>query len=285
MTTASPSAFTIDNDVLQQASPKPHHLEERFKSKSPQVVPLTATPGQRRQSFLEERRSQLAIRNDRVKQVLRRRKQRSAEMRKSMERNQEAVEANRNQLLKSQADECAKRVKRAKEIARKMAQKEEEMVEKRRAELEERLWSTELRRTMLQRIPRSKLLDETAVEIEVIRAQNAVKRVQRWWRRLLMQRFVDAFLKLGLSHDSVSDIPFRKLASLAQHSNTIKITGKLLAHIKKSTHVGRTRRYKNPTKVFLSSYMIAYHAEEIIPEQGDQEKVSVFSSCQMGSFV
>jgi hypothetical protein len=87
----------------------------------------------------------------------------------------------------------------------------------------------------------------------------------------LLQK-IAAFKRTGLYGDQAKSAPFERLAPLLQDKSIIAITSRVLLQAKKITAVGRSRSYKNPTRVFLSSFLIAHHTSEIMPDFGETEQ-------------
>ncbi len=297
-------SFVIDVvDLVQPNARRPHHLDSRLRAKKRPSPSSTAERKveAKRQALLEARRLKLSQQLNRVRQVVSRQRQRAASTLSDKQlhivQSLEAAEKNRNELIKAQVDQCAAKVEKAKKIALANHQRSAEQQSKMRMELDHRQWNTDFRRHLLQKLPRSKLLDGSAVELEWLFANGSAKRLQRyvlhcssidanfsrsWWRQVKFAPLVDAFLTTGM--DKAAEMPFETLMVKIQNPHIIETTSQLLVHVKKASHHGRGKTYKNPTKIFLSSYMIVYHTAEIMPDVGAEEAVRA-NSCELISLV
>jgi hypothetical protein len=179
--------FEIDAiDLVQANGRRPHHLDNRIRDKKRPSPNSTAEKKveAKRTALMNARRQKLTQKLDRVRQVVTRHRQTSASSlstkQQQIAESLKTAEKNRKGFLKNQADQCAANVKRAKEIAMAQQKRSDEHVQKKRIDLESRLWTSEFRRNLLQKLPRSKLLDESALEMELMHASFSAKRLQRY---------------------------------------------------------------------------------------------------------
>ena len=281
------TSFVIDAASLLQSSGKPFHLHQRMNQKKRRSSSPTAEA--RRQSILDERRQRLAQRMDQIKGAVGRQQEQArseqANKRSTISANLSTAEKNRSELLRSQVAQCALAVRRAKEIAKRQSEQSRLEISKKRVELQERMVSSDVRRHMLMKIPRSKLLDETVVSVEMARIRFAAQRIQRWWRMKLFKPIVAQLVDAALDAGTMSTLSIEMLMAKIQDENTIKATSKFLLAVKKaSLSLGR-KRFKNPTKIFLSSYMIVYHTQEMMPEMNEEEQVCNGMIVQVSSLI
>jgi len=270
-------SFVVEADALQQSSPKPHHLQDRLNAKkreaSPSSSPSLSRAQEKRQAILNERRSKLSEKHERIKKAVtkttERRASSSSTTRAAIDESIANAEKNRNEIIKNQREQNSKHVKKAKELAKQQQEKGQEEVEKIRLELEARLKTSEVRRQIAMRIPRSRLLDETLLESEVRRENNAAKSIQRWYRQIKFAPLVEKFRSFGLTMRDCENMSFDAMARKIQDQDVMAATNKMLLKAKKSMFVNE--KYKNPTRVFLSAFMIVYHTKEIMPEQSEEQ--------------
>jgi len=268
--------YVIDILPLCQPSKKPFHLEKRMNDRSKPHSTRLLRSDARRAAFLEARRSKLACRFSHVREVLSRHKENLYQdctmKRTHINETLETADKKRALLIQKQVENCAQVVQRAKEIAHTQQIKYQEDLERKKAELTERLRNTAWRRQRLLQTPRSKLLDNDALRLELESLiDEAATTIHRWWRRQKMSRALKLFCKANISTQSVSTIPFSKLMRTIQNDRLIKITSALLFRAFRST--GQKNSLKNPAKIFLSAFIIYGHPSEIIPDMGPEEMV------------
>lgn len=283
VSTSDSRVFTIETNEIAVKSAKPRHLNARFNSRQPATLEQHESTSNaalnKRQELLEARRHRLSERYQRIQKTVDQVKQQQAEQRtdkqQEQKRRQTKAERTRRQLIRQQRIQHSEKSEHLKQVYKRIQDQSERLTSQRRMEMAERMQRMDVRRQILMaKIPRSKLLDGTVVESEIIRSHNAAKTIQRWWRRLRLRPFIQEVLKTELVGQGVKEMNFDQLVGRIQNPTVMKKFSKLLVTAKKFSTVGRTRRYKNPTKVFLSAYLIVYHTEEIMPELRDDEKVS-----------
>jgi hypothetical protein len=250
MPVAPPVTFVIDAQSLHQLSRKPRHLEKRMSEKKRAASPAPSSEGR---SAGTESSSGSADASPLVHHHGR-------------------ADSNRKALLQQRREQCAERVRRAKDIAKKQSRSREMSSKRLRSAIQERQWTSDFRRQMLLKVPRSKLLDETTVTAELIRTRLAVKRIQRWWKVQAVQSLVRQLETAGVSTSKLSAMSIEELMSTIQSASVIKLASRFLLATKKATRALARYRIKNPTKIFLSAFMIVYHPEEMMPEMNDEQK-------------
>jgi hypothetical protein len=281
----SVSSFEIDTETLQQQSGKPHHLQERMTTR--RTAQLThQTVEANREQIMSARKRRLSDRLHHVSRVVEQQRElRSAhrdEKSSQISKNQEQAEKKRKQRIQSRREQSSKQVEKAKAVARHHQERSQAINSRRRMELEERLRVSEVRRQIASRIPRSRLLEGGAVETEMVRVNIAARRIQRSWRRYRVEPLLAQWRLTGLleplhqanGQQNLKPMPFNDLLSKIQDAKVIQLTGKILAHAKRSSSETRALRLKNPSKVFLSAFVIVYHTDEIMPEIKEEEEVS-----------
>ncbi|KND03158.1 uncharacterized protein SPPG_09000 [Spizellomyces punctatus DAOM BR117] len=266
--------YVVDVLNLKQPAGKPFHVEARIRGRS--TVP-GASAVARHNAFIEDRVRRLRRRTSHVRAVcaakrMRENGDKSAKKSRITE-TLEVAERNRRTILERQVRSCAEAVAHAKRVAREQSERLAELTAARRAALEERLRITALRRQRLLTIPRSRLLEPQPWDEGGLRtvATDAVISIQQWWRRMKVDPLVRNFLRFGVSLDKSLKTPFEKLVRTMQSPSLIKAVGRLLMRLDKMTNHPSTV-WKNPSRVFLSAYMLAAHPEELMPTMGPEEE-------------
>ncbi|CAG8740649.1 16590_t:CDS:1, partial [Funneliformis mosseae] len=165
--------YVIDVLPLHNTSKRPFHLEKRMKSKKSfssyghghgddkllQYSPYDAQ--MKREAILEQRRLKLARQFLHVKDVLIKQHQRalndSSAKRSQIQQTLRLAEKNRNTILQRLVEQCAQEVARCKEVARQQQLKNQEEIDRRRADLERRQRATAARRARLLTVPKSRI--------------------------------------------------------------------------------------------------------------------------------
>ncbi|TPX57192.1 hypothetical protein SpCBS45565_g08253 [Spizellomyces sp. 'palustris'] len=269
--------YVVDVLNLKQPAGKPFHVEARIRGRS--TVP-GASAVARHNAFIEDRVRRLRRRTSHVRAVcaakrMRENGDKSAKKSRITE-TLEVAERNRRTILERQVRSCAEAVAHAKRVAREQSERLAELTAARRAALEERLRITAFRRQRLLTIPRSRLLEPQPWDEGGLRtvATDAVISIQQWWRRMKVDPLVRNFLRFGVSLDKSLKTPFEKLVRTMQSPSLIKAVGRLLMRLDKMTN-HPTTVWKNPSRVFLSAYMLAAHPEELMPTMGPEEEASI----------
>lgn len=277
--------YVIDALSLKHPAGKPFHLEARLSSRSSKqkLNTILSKGAARRAAFLEDRRSKLARRTSHVRDVCTAHKNKNAptsvpDPRRSqslVDRLQHAAQ-NRNTILERRGKTCAEAVAHAKEVARLQHLKVTEATAAKRAALEERLRVTATRRQRLLAIPRSRLLEPQTWDLHAVPTEAAIT-IQQWWRRAKLSPCVKSYLRFNISLEKAKAMPFPRLVKLVRSEALIKVTGRVMLRWKKMMVVekgGAAVNWKNPSRVFLSAYMIAAHPKELMPVIGAEEEVS-----------
>jgi len=77
--------------------------------------------------------------------------------------------------------------------------------------------------------------------------------------------------KIGGLVPSSEPLSFTRMSAIIQSKKALKLTSAILMKAKKLSVKGKARKYKNPSRVFLSSFVICHHSEQWMPEMGDLE--------------
>lgn len=164
----------------------------------------------------------------------------------------------------------------AKNIANSHRDKLAEETEAKRVKLEARQKRVASRRQHLLHVPRSQRLDYTDWSVEDLRdlqstLNESATSIQNWWTRNRLSSILKAFSATGVSFASAKALDFKDVISLMQNKTVIQAGSGIIAEVRKMTR--EKKHWKNPSRVFLSAYMIATHPREAMPGQGPEEEV------------
>ncbi|KAJ3047818.1 hypothetical protein HK097_011147 [Rhizophlyctis rosea] len=280
MEKTSSGYYVIDVLPLKQPAGKPHHLEDRLSSRSSRPPSATLSkPLARRAAFLEDRRNKLARKTSHVRAVCAAaRGRKSTNAATTLLERLQLAERNRRNILERRAKSSAEAVAHAKEVAKLHSQKVAESAASKKAALDERLRITSARRQKLLSIPRSRILEahiftENDHAIESVRFDAAAS-VQQWWRRKKVAPVLKGFQRFGLTASKAKSMSFEKLVRLVRSEALIKAVGRVLLRTKKMVSGGAAAaaQWKNPSRVFLSAYMIYGHPNELMAGVGPEEE-------------
>ncbi|KAI9140487.1 hypothetical protein BKA69DRAFT_1015626, partial [Paraphysoderma sedebokerense] len=269
--------FFIDALHLSTSTAKPFHLERRLSEKKRKcVASLLLQVESKREEIIQQRKSKYSARIDYVKEVAQRHRQKqnkvTLEKQKSLDLSLKDAEENRKALLRRRRESCAEIVNGAKEIARNQHLKHRREVIKIKNRLEERFKTTEWRRQQLLKGPRARNPEE------VLR-QQAVVVIQSWYRKLKFLPVLNDLKKVKLTVDHMSEKSFQQTIRVVQNKTVIKYMARFLGRAKKS--IANPPNFKTPARVFLSSFMIVNHTDEIMPEVGPVESELVSAAKAM----
>ncbi|KAI9366899.1 hypothetical protein DFJ73DRAFT_619106, partial [Zopfochytrium polystomum] len=310
--------YVIDVLSLKQPAGKPFHLEERLKAQGRSRlrvnttsaagaggIPSPTSPSsvsfhshdRSNRDFIEARRSRLAKRHSHVQEVM------SAHRRQSGSENVEGrikIEDNLAAAERKRADLKDRQVKlnaKVKEVHDNALRKEQEQAAAQRRLLEDRLKSSELRRRQIALIPRSKLLQLNDILLhntELISIQEAAAlKIQRWWRAASVAQLLRLWKKSGLTVEKATEKSFDDLVKLVQSKSVIRSIAAVLAQFKKVLSKVKTSTashessapWKNPSRVFLSAFIIVAHPAAIIPDaKEEEEKLKADASEMLSKF-
>ncbi|CAG8442629.1 6767_t:CDS:2 [Ambispora gerdemannii] len=267
--------YVIDVLPLHHASKRPFHLEERMKSKKSGSYEAQA----KREAILEERRLKLARQYLHVKNVLSKQHQHalhdSSTKRSQIQKTLQSAERKRNTILQQLVEQCAQQVARCKEVARQQQLKNQEEIDRRRADMERRQKATAARRAKLLNVPKSRILNSN---IQLTRDQAATI-IQNNWRYKQYYGAAKSFRKFNISLKSTKALSFQETVKLLKQPAIIQVTLRLLQRMRKASALtSGSNRYKNVARVFLSAYMIVSHTNEILESIGKQEKALLESA-------
>jgi hypothetical protein len=274
----TPTSFSIPVDDLQKASGRPFHLQERMSKRAQSTSPDLAET--KRQAMLDARRQRLALRSHSIKEAVDQQRTRldseKSAVQATLAKNQDDAEKKRKQRIRSRVEHCATSVGRAKKVAETSKATERQATESLRSALEERLMASEFRRQVLLKVPRSKLMDEDVVAVELMRNQHAAKRIQRSWRMSNVRGLVALVKSVtfgdGMDVFDMNSMSVEQMMSALQNPSLIDAIDKLLKAVCGLS--GSVKSIKNTPKVFLSAYMVVYHTEEIMVKMSEMEQVS-----------
>jgi hypothetical protein len=129
--------------------------------------------------------------------------------------------------------------------------------------------ASDKRRQKTINTPRSKIFDQSK---EIADPNSiAASLIQTWWRVLKLGKVTRLYKKMGLSLESSKKMSFEKLAKLSQSDPMAKAVGRMLVRAKR-TSVYPVENWKNPTRVFLSAYMVVAHSEAVFEQLGPTEE-------------
>ncbi|CAB5382069.1 unnamed protein product [Rhizophagus irregularis] len=283
--------YVIDVLPLHNSSKRPFHLEKRMKSKKSfssyghekllQYGPYDAQI--KREAILEQRRLKLARQYLHVKDVLIKQHQRalrdSSAKRSHIQQTLRLAEKNRNTILQRLVEQCAQEVARCKEVARQQQLKNQEEIDRRRANLERRQKATAARRAKLLTVPKSRIFSNE-MAIPPTREEAAVI-IQNHWRYRQLSKAIKTYRSFGISVHVTENLSFQDTVRLLQKPAVIQATGKLLQKARKvSPLTCGANKYKNLSRVFLSAYMIVSHTNEILADIGHYER-KLFTSAKV----
>ncbi|CAO2658782.1 Nn.00g065050.m01.CDS01 [Neocucurbitaria sp. VM-36] len=233
----------------------------------------------RRASILEDRKARLADRAAHAEQVRLRAALAKATPRVSnSEERALAAQQARERHLAQVAASCAEEVRRAKKIAEDMKERKAAEERRYRSEMEERLAEAEKRRIEYKRNSRrprtasSPPADtKSAAERPEVTSEDAAKRIQSAWRARTRKNIVDAWLKLGLSIEMVSETSFEVITVLLADEKLLKTTEKIMTLFVLLPDPDPVSR-STAVRTFLSAYLILGHPAHVFSRDGDQEQ-------------
>jgi hypothetical protein len=284
--------YVIDVLPLHNNSKRPFHLEKRMKSKKSfssyghgrghgdEKLQYSPNDAQiKREAILEQRRLKLARQFLHVKDVLIKQHQRalrdSSAKRSQIQQTLRLAEKNRNTILQRLVEQCAQEVARCKEVARQQQLKNQEEIDRRRADLERRQRATAARRAKLLTVPKSRIFSN-GMTVPPTREEAAVI-IQNHWRFRQLSKVIKTYRSFGISVHTIENMSFKDTVGLLQKQAVIQATSKLLQKVRKTSPLTcGANKYKNPARVFLSAYMIVSHTKEILAEIGHHERVRYF---------
>lgn len=257
------------------------HVHGHGHKKLPQCDPDDARI--KREALLEQRRLKLARQILHVKEVLNKQHERalndSSIKRSHIQQNLQVAEKNRNTILQRLVEQCAQEVARCKEVARQQQLKNQEEIDRRRADLERRQKATAARRARLLSVSKSHVLVNGLPHYT---REEAATIIQNNWRYKHLIDVIKTYRSFGISMHAIQKMSFRDAVNLLKENAVIQATTKFLQRVRKSSVItSGVSKYKNPARVFLSAYMIVAHTNEILVDIGHLEKTLLNSSKTM----
>ncbi|KAK4447425.1 T-complex protein 11-domain-containing protein [Podospora aff. communis PSN243] len=254
----------------------------------------------RRASILEDRKARLADRAAHAEKVRLRAalaKAATKDISASEERALAAAQT-RERNLAEIAAACAEEVKRAKAIAESMKEKREQEIRKMKLQMEERLAEAERRReelrnrhttksrgrergqslgtpkpTLVEVMPRVNEVKER--DSSPLRPDDAVHRIQRWWRSAKRRQAVAEFYALGLSMDCVRATSFEEVTSLLSQEKVLLITARVLRLCGLNEGAPSSVEEMTAVRSFLSAFLILGHPSQVLSNKegkGDEQQ-------------
>ncbi|KAI9688448.1 MAG: hypothetical protein M1822_001397 [Bathelium mastoideum] len=232
----------------------------------------------RRASIIESRKARLADRAAHAEQVRRRAAAlaKAATRASSSEERSLAAQQAREKYLAQVAAACAEEVKRAKKVAEEMKERKAAEEKRFRLEMEEKHAEAERRRLEYQRNGKRLRATSSPVRLKkvveeptlVLDEDEAARRIQRVWRSKYRKNAMDAFSKLGLSIDRVSDMEFETVSTLLKSDVAINTTSRLLAIYSLGDGESRTILNDAVIRKFLTAYVILGHPAAVLSKNG-----------------
>ncbi|KAK4185429.1 T-complex protein 11-domain-containing protein [Podospora australis] len=237
----------------------------------------------RRASILEDRKARLADRAAHAEKVRLRAARAKAATRNTSVSEERALAATqaRERNLAEIAAACAEEVKRAKAVAENMREKREQEAREMRIQMEGRLAEAERRREELRNRNAAKVRTRgqslgmrKSPPLEVAEVQNrppmsedeAVLKIQGWWRAFDRKQTVAEFSALGLSMDAVRDTDFDEVAMLLSQEKVRVITSKALriCGLSDCDPAGSSVDGMTAVRTFLSAFLILGHPSQVL---------------------
>jgi len=268
----SPSvALFLSAESLTVTANQPQYLNKRLLSKP---APPPSAHTENRDAFLRSRIQKLREKSFAAAQKLHRHRQKSYnelyETRKHLAETLHDAEIKRDKIIHEQQRTNAMHVVKAKEISRKQNLMKAEKLDKYRRELEHKLKSSQIRRKVLITKSKSQILLPLTNVVPEISMEEAALRIQRWWTQKQLKPLIRRYRKVAVSMEDLADMSLPELMRKVQEPELLSATTELLAFVRKRANK-EVKKLHTPAKIFLASYMIIPHPEEIFAEVGEEE--------------
>ncbi|KAI3656195.1 hypothetical protein MP638_003473 [Amoeboaphelidium occidentale] len=181
----------------------------------------------------------------------------------------DTAEKNRENVLRRRRNRNLKHVEHAKKLAKIANDQKKQRADNIMKELDEKLKTVDVRRTIFLKVPRSKIHEDAEGEFK--KYDSAVQVIQKWWRRISLNVAIEEYKRHSLVPTAAPGT-FARLTAIMQNKKALKATGTFLIKAKKVSTAGKGRKYKNPSRVFLSAWVIVHHSKEWMPEMGELEQ-------------
>jgi hypothetical protein len=247
----------------------------------------------RRASFLEDRRARLADRAAHAEKVRLRAAMAKAAPRGSNSSEEKALAAQqaRERNLAEIAANCAEEVRKAKQVAEHTKEKRELEVARMKAQLEERMAEAQRRREEMlfkSAAPRkgrtsSSSTSKKPVEVmgrlneqEVIKMtdEDAVLKIQGWWRGCIRRRAVLGFVDLGLTIDGIRETEFDTVVETLARENVLMATARLLRICGLQEGEPGSVNEMAAVRTFLSAFLILGHPNQVLSTKNDGKEAT-----------
>lgn len=242
----------------------------------------------RRASFLEDRRARLADRAAHAEKVRLRAALAKAAPRgptASEERALAAQQARERNLAEIVAN-CAEEVRKAKQVAELTKERREQEVAKMRAQIEERMAEAERRREEIRSKSATKRargqsvmarkLNEPLPQVKeddndkpALTEDEAVRRIQGWWRGSARKGIMHEFNSLGLSVDGIRDTDFDTVVELLAQDKVLVITARLLRICGLQEGESGSVDEMAAVRTFLSAFLILGHPNQVLSNKNE----------------
>ena len=237
----------------------------------------------RRASIIESRKAKAADRNAHAEKVRLRAAMNKAAPRTTTNSEERAIAAQqaRERYLAQVKANCAEEVKRSKRVAEEQREKRAAEHLKLKEDVEERHAEAEKRKTLLQQSQRRSRttslpsVEEKKVIPYVWKPKNhdqAARIIQRAWRNWQRRVTIQAFLRLGLTVETVQKTTFEDVGVLLNQENVLSCTRKMLKLCGVRDMGDDDAAEKAAVRTFLSTFLILGHPAQVLSKEGEQEQ-------------
>lgn len=194
--------------------------------------------------------------------------------------------------MDQQVAQAKDRVAHAKKVAETHRERMQAEKEEKRNELEKRQMRVASRRKHLLAVPRSRLLELNDWSIEELQdLQSTLNEsaviIQNWWMSSRLAPIIKTFSETKVTLRHAKSMDFDSLIPLMQKKEIIHAGYATLFYhpdIRRSSIIdlvrklNKQKKWRNPSRVFLSAYMLASHPHESMPQFGAEEEVCLQSN-------
>ena len=165
----------------------------------------------------------------------------------------------RAEILESRKQSCSQRISKAKRVAQNHSKRSQEKGSD--LDLHHQNIDSKL-------VPSKDLDSESYIDSLHL---DAAQIIQTWWRIQKVTKVTQLYKKMGLSLESSRKMPFSKLSKLIQSDAMARAVGRMLVRAKR-TSTEPVANWKNPARIFLSSYVVLSHPQEVFANVGPEEE-------------
>ena len=237
----------------------------------------------RRVAILESRKARLAERALHAEKV-RLRAARAKASTRNLQREERALAAQqaRERLLAEITAKCEEEVRRAKKKAEDIKEKKAAEYAQLRLDMEEKFAGAEKRRLLYQQshrrhrtssLPASEEKKMVTTVIGPLKKEAAATAIQRAWRYRRLMASVSQFTSLGVSVERFRGLTFDEVGAMLSSERVLGSTAKVLrmCELQDMESAGSIGE-RGAVRTFLSSFMIATHATDVLSSNGEQEQ-------------